>query len=265
MLALVVVVLAGLLMVQLSQDSMDYAALESYVRAKYQREHMIAIAEGVESYYQERGTFPASLQALASTAGYQELRTAIELNMGYVASGTLNDGTWRFNRTVAYMVPQGSKDTVTTYPNSNYCGTGPITTALSWCGDQNSLYFRRETRDTVNEELITQRVRLNRLQQKFARYYNANQKYPDKDGSNNSLAASSINSFADLVGFTGTAANCAGPFQYMGIPIDCGDIFDRWGNRVGYQFESSAHVIFVSESPFINASGEQVIVAVDRM
>lgn len=265
MLALVVIVLAGLLLVQMSQDEMDYAALESYVRAKYQRAHMIAIAEGLESYYQERGTFPSSLQALASTSGYQELRNAIELNMGYASSGGLNDGTWRFTRTVAYLVPQGSKQTVASYANTNYCGTGPITTALSWCGDQNSLYFRRETRDTVNEELTTQQVRLNRLQQKFARYFNANQRYPDKDVANNSLASSSVTSVAELVGFAGTAATCFGTFQYMGIPIDCGDIFDRWGNRVGYQFESSAHVIFVSESPFINASGEQVVVAVDRM
>jgi hypothetical protein len=84
------------------------------------------------------------------------------------------------------------------------------------------------------------------------------------DGSNNALATSSVISIAALVGYTGNARNCTGQYQYLGIPIDCNDMFDLWGGKVGYQFETDQHVIFVSEPPIFNGSGDRVIVAVDR-
>jgi hypothetical protein len=264
MLALFVIAIAGLVLVGLSQHNLDFTGLESYARAQYQREHIVSIASGVESYYQETGTYPATLQALATTQGYQELRSTLEFNMGYATSAVLTDGSWQFKRAVAYLVPEGIAESVASYASKNYCGTGTVLTAISWCGDQRGLYYRRETRDSINADMTTQQLRFNRLQSKFVRYYNAHQEYPNRDGSNSLLAEGSLSSIASLVGYTGTPSACAGTFQYMGIPIDCGDIFDRWGNYTNYQFENVAHVIFISESPFINASGQRVLIAVDR-
>lgn len=265
MLAWFASILAGIILVLVSQSSAVYKELAGYTRSQVERGNMIEVASGLESYYQERGVYPATLQALASTPGYEHLHSGFSNNMGYTKSGALNDGTWQFQRAVVYLVPAGSDDRVDTYPAKNYCGTGSSLTAISWCGNRQGLYYRRETRDTVNEDLTTQQVRLIRLQMKFARFYNAFAKYPDKNSSNGALSEGSLSTVAELAGYTGAPSSCQGTHQYLGIPIDCSDMFDRWGNYVTYQFESATHVIFISESPFFNASGERVIVAVDRM
>ena len=69
---------------------------------------------------------------------------------------------------------------------------------------------------------------------------------------------------AALAGYAGTAANCSGQYQYRGIPIDCSDMFDSWGGKIGYQFESANHIILVSETPFYNSTGTRLVIPVDR-
>ena len=242
----------------------QYTALWGKLRTKTQQADLILLAEGLEMFYTEKNAFPASLSAFVSSPGYEYLRSAISRGVDYSVSPTISDGIWSFNRAVVYLYDGTKGLTPTTYLASNTCGSGDFSSAVSWCGLYTSLYFKRESRDKLLEQITTQRLALNRLSMKFAAYYSANQQYPTKDASNASLAANSITSMAALAGYGGTAANCSGQFQYQGIPIDCSDMFDRWGGAVGLQFVDSQHIIFVSEPPIFDNTGAKVLIAVDR-
>ena len=225
---------------------------------------MIRTAEAMELYFREKGDYPASIAALAATPGYEYINSSMNAWQGYGVSGSLTDSVWTFRRGVLFTNDPSTGTSVSDYLSANQCDTGGYSSAESWCGTKTSMWFRKETRDQMNEQIVTERARLNRLSQKFADYKNTNSTYPDRDASNVALAASSITALAALAGYAGTAANCSGQYQYRGIPIDCSDMFDSWGGKIGYQFESANHIILVSETPFYNSTGTRLVIPVDR-
>lgn len=242
----------------------QYEYLYSLVSAQTRQRDMITLAEGLEMYYTERHAFPASLAALAATSGFEYVKSSFNLWQGYAVSPSLMDGVWTFTRAVAYSVGLNDGTTAASYLATNYCGSGGYDSAASWCGSSKGRWYRKETREQVTDQITTQRVRLNRLTQKLANFYSANQKYPDVDAANIALGANSITSLATLAGYAGGASNCSGQYQYQGVPIDCADMFDLWGGAIGYQFVSGQHVILVSETPIFNAAGNRVVIAADR-
>jgi hypothetical protein len=226
---------------------------------------MVKIGEAMELYYQEKGTMPPDLATLAATPGYEYIAARLNNWEAYSNTGQLTDGTWSFTRTAAVAFDHSDGTTVASYFAANACGTNGFATEIaSWCGAANSRWYAVDTRKYIKPQMTTERVKLDRLSQKFADYYNTNGAYPSVDQANNPLGAASITSLAQLAGYSGSARNCSGQFQYQGIPIDCDEMFDLWGGLVGYQFQTSGHVILVSEPPIFDASGNRVIVAVDR-
>lgn len=239
--------------------------LAEVYQAKQKMRDITRVAEAIERYYWENNALPASLNALAATAGFQDVASSLNTWQGYGVSPSITDGTWTFQRAVAFTFDPSKGGTVASYLAQNACGAnGYATEAGSWCGTKTSLWFVKDTRHQLNERIVTERVHLNRLSQKFADFYNKNGKYPDRDAANVTLAAGSITSLASLVGYTGTAKACTGQYQYLGIPIDCSDLFDSWGGAIGYQFEGTNHIILVSEPPIFNSSGTRVVIAADR-
>jgi hypothetical protein len=240
-------------------------------RARTQQQEMMNVSESVEQFYRENTTFPASLAALSTSPGYEHVRSSLNTWQGYGVSPSISDALWTFQRVVVFT-NDPTKKSSTDYLAANECGTGGYDTAQSWCGSKTSMWYRKESREAINEQIVTQRARLNRLTQKFATYFNGPapltigvaQKYPDKDRSNVSLAPNSISSLAALVGYSGAANNCSGEYQFQGLPIDCGDMFDLWGGKIGYQFINGDHIILVSETPIFDSSGNRVVIAADR-
>lgn len=246
------------------REGFDRTATTYSLRAK--EDDMVTIAEALELYAREKGAMPPSLAALAATPGYEYLGTRYDNWQGYAISPVLNDGTWQFTRTVVYTFDRSNGMTDAEYLAKNTCGSNAFAVETGrWCGDDNSRYYVVDSRKYYKPQLTTARIKLTRLSQKFADYYNSNSAYPSVDASGSPLGVSSITSMAALAGYSGNAKNCSGTYQYQGIPIDCNDMFDLWGGRVGYQFEGPGHVIFVSEPPIFNAAGARVVVAVDRM
>jgi hypothetical protein len=260
---ILVVVIATLLFLFMDGVAGQYRDLTQLYQSRSRQIQIVSLAESIAQFYHENATFPASLAALYSSAGFQHVRSLIDSWQGYAVSPTINDGVWRFNRLVLYSNDPTKGTTAAAYLAANACGTGGYDTALSWCGTKDSNWFRLETRERYNDQIATQRARMARLLQKMSDHYNVNGGFPDKDRFNVALAPNSMTRVADLVGYSGSATNCSGTFTYMTIPVDCGDMFDLWGNPIGYQFVSNKHVLLVSETPIYNSSGNRLVIAAE--
>lgn len=224
----------------------------------------IAMAENIEQFYLEKVAFPATIDALGSTAGFEHSRSLKNAWQGYAVSPTISDGVWQFSRAVLISNDPSRGIDAAAYLGANACGVGGYDTATSWCGSPKGQWFRRESRERYNDQMATQRVRMVRVLQKLTDYYNKAGKFPDKDSGGSALAANSINALSTLGGFAGAADTCSGTYTYMGVPIDCGDMYDLWGNAIGYQFVGAKHIVLISETPILNDSGDRVLVAVDH-
>lgn len=244
------------------------AAAQRDIAANYrvinEQQNMIVLSEGIEQYYRENNSFPADLSTLISTPGYEYIAGSLGLNQGYAVSGSIVDSIWTFQRMVTFRFDSSNGLNETAYLTTNACGSGAFGVAQSWCGAKQSLWFKRENRESFNGLIVTQRARLIRLSQKFANYFNKNQKYPNTDKNSVALVANTNTSLVTLTGYAGTAKNCSTQLQYSGIPIDCGDLYDLWGGQVGYQFIDNNHFILTSEPPILNAAGNRVVIALDR-
>ena len=222
-----------------------------------------SLAENVAQYFLETNTFPTSLAALAATPGFEQARGMEDSWEGYAVSPAIADMTWDFQRAVLESNDPSKGIDAATYLATNNCGTGGYDTAISWCGSPTGLWYRSETRENYAAQISTERGRMHRFEQKLAEYYNANQSFPDKDSGGTSLGADSVTTLAALASFGGTADTCSGTFSYMGVPVDCADIYDLWGQPIGYQFMNSKHIVLVSEPPIFNNLGNRVVVASD--
>lgn len=221
----------------------------------------VLIAKAVDRFVAQRGAFPASLDALVATPGYEALRSARNNWQGFALSATLTDGAWSYQRMALWTRDPSRGVDAATYAAINRCGSGSVFTAASWCGDQRGHWFRRETRALFPYQLAEQRIRQHRTLQVFADAYSAAGSFPDQDADGNSLVAGSIESLASLAGYSAGAAACTGVYLFDGVPLDCADLFNQWGQPVGYQFISSSSVLLVSEPPIFDASGARVVIA----
>lgn len=258
--ALAVSFLLATLMGGVASQNHDLATL---YQSRTKNMQVVAMAENIEQYFLEKAVFPASIPALSATRGFEHSRALVDNWQGYAVSPTIADSVWQFNRAVLFSNDPSKGVNVASYLASNSCGAGGYDTATSWCGAATGRWFRRETRERYNEQISTQRARMSRLLQKFTDYYNTNGKFPDKDSGGTALGLNSISNIAALAAFGGSAGSCSGTFTYMGVPIDCGDMYDVWGRVIGYQFVSSKHVLVISETPIFNNSGNRVVVAAD--
>jgi len=264
MLPFVIIAIFTWCVAEFAPVTLTHSSTADYYELRAKELDMRRVAEAIELYRRQFGSYPASLTALAATPGYQYLGSNLNNWQSYAATGALNDGTWTFKRIAAFTRSPGS-GSVASYLGKNSCGSSAFSIETgSGCGSTDSRWYVSDERRYLVDQLATQQVRMVRLNQKFADYYNRYGYYPKVDAAGTSLGASSITALAALAGYGGTAQNCEGRYQYQGIPIDCGDMFDIWGGRVGYQFEDPEHVIFVSEPPIFNGSGTRVVVAVDR-
>jgi len=264
MLPLLVAALGFWLMFIFDGSAQTYRTVGQAYRELVKENQVQEMASAVAQFQRETGAYPATLNALVTTTGKEHLRSSVDAWQGYTVSGTLNDGVWQYRRSALYMRNPIDGLSATDYFAVNTCGTGNATTASSWCGQANSKWYREETRLDYNSQLSQQRARMNMLLQKLASYYNSAQVLPDKAFSGATLSANSITRISALVNYTGAANNCTGTFVYMNaVPIACEDMYDIWGNPVGYQFISNKRVIIVSESPLINATGVPVRVAAE--
>lgn len=261
MLPVLFLALAVLLTALLDGVAAERFDLAKAYQSRIRYAQTVALAENIEQHYLDTGAFPASPTALGAASGYEHTRSLTDSWHGYTVSPILSDGTWQYQRLVLYSRNPATGATAAEFLADNHCGTGGPDTAASWCGSPDSRWFRRESRERYNELLTTQRVRMDRMLQKLANYYNKAGSFPDKDNLGTPLAADSMTPLKTLAGYGGLAGNCTGTYTYMGVPVDCGDMYDLWGAPVGYQFLGAKHVLLVSETPLFNGAGNRLVVS----
>lgn len=241
----------------------QYRDLTQRYQSRSQQMQLVSLAENIEQFYVEHAAPPPTVDALASSAGFEQVRGYTNRWQQYGVSPVLTDATWRFTRAVLFTKDPTGGTTAANYLADNACGAGGFDTAVSWCGSKDSRWFRLESRERYAGQIVTQRARMTRMLQKLSDHYNANGGFPAKDNLGTDLAIDSVTKLTTLVGYAGTAANCSGTFNYMGVPVDCGDLFDLWGAPVGYQFLSKKRVMLTSESPIYDAAGSRVVVVAE--
>lgn len=237
--------------------------LAKHIRNERVKIDMNMLSSGVDQYYKDTGTYPTSLATLVTTNGFEHLKSAQNAEVGYQVSGTITDTVWSFNRAVIVQFNPQASETVATVTYGNTCGSGAASLAASWCGTAKRMWQRKEARESMNNHIADQRIRQQRVISKFAAYYNNVQKLPNKDQTSAALAASERYNLNTLAGYTGTASACSGSYSWMGIPIDCSDMFDRWGNQVDVIYFSDTHIALVSVSPLKNSAGASINIASD--
>lgn len=248
----------------------QYTGLASSYQSASRAMQTKFIAEQLELYFVEHHVFPLSTSDLANTPGYEQVRSMVQQPwQGYSISPMLNDGVWQYQRMVFFSTDPRRGIQSAQYLANNACGTGNFNSSQSWCGSHDSRWFRRETKERYHEQIMTQRVRMYHTLQKFSHYYNAVRNnapghFPNKEVDEvTALPAGSMRLLAELANYSGSANNCNGTYTYVGIPIDCGDMYDLWGQPISYQFLSDNHIALTSESPIINSSGTPVIIAAE--
>lgn len=220
------------------------------------------VASAVRRYKEIYGTYPASLAALAGAGGFEHLKpllASVGTNaLGYVVtSAPVSDGVWRFDRAVIFTVKVQAGETAAAYTAVNYCGTGDIASATSWCGSPDSYWARNEGRDRYVPDLIAERLRQHRLIKKFTEAYNSGSdgNFPD--------VGSEYAQLTSLVGFGGNARSCTGTYQWKGIPLDCDDLYSVFGTPTVINQITRKHIALLSESAVKDASGSLINVATD--
>lgn len=257
---LIIGILANLYLSHVTEQIYDTARMFQS-RAKAMK--VVQLAENIERYYAENDVLPASLNVLTSATGFEHTKGLVDNWQAYGVSGTLTDGVWSYQRAVLAMTDPAGGVMASDFMATNACGTGAYSTASSWCGDRTGRWYRRETRESFNDEITSQRVKMHRTLQKFADYFSYYGYFPKVDAGGVALATNSVIKLATLAGYAGANNSCTGARQYVGVPVDCSDMFDQWGGAIGYQFVNKRHVILTSETPIFNSSGNRVVVSAE--
>lgn len=232
-------------------------------QSRLTQQQISSLAENIEQFYIENKSYPTTLTALTATPGFEHAKSQLNNWQSYGVSNWISDSTWTFKRMILVSKAPDKTVTAATYMTSNACGTGSYATATSWCGERTGKWYRSELRDKYNDQVSSQRVHLTRTLQKLTEFYNEGGSFPAVNATGTALAADSLTTLASLASYSGTSTACTGTFKYSGIPIDCADMFDSWGNLIGYQFINSKHIILISEPNIFDNLNNKVIIAAD--
>lgn len=246
--------LAGIFMVAQAQENIGIARYYEW------QGRDIAVRQAsaeVDRYYAETGSIPASLAALSISPGFEHIKGVLRPWQEMAVSSTLNDGVWQFKRVSVYTQDPTKGQQAANYlaSSNNGCGAGDFASGADWCGSKSSIWWRLETREIIPMQITAQRIRQNRLLQKFGNFYSKNSAFPNPGAASATLAAT--------VGYAGTATNCTGTFQWQGVPLDCSDLYSVWGTPVTYNLLSTKHIGLISATPIVNAAGTPLYVSSD--
>lgn len=219
------------------------------------------MAQALDAYESDNQAIPQSLDDLVAAQGYEFTRGLIEPWQGYLAATGLVDGSWQFDRMVFFSTQPRLGIQAAEYLDDNRCGVGSAEQAASWCGSRSGKWYRFETRNVAPQQVVKQRLRLIRTGQKLAQFFNAYKTFPPIDNYGTQFLPGDSLPIALLANYSLGSKECTGTHMIHAMPLDCGDLFDLWGQPVRYQFESNRKIALVSVSPLRDNTGKPIIIA----
>lgn len=244
------------------------AEAASFHREQAARAALPVLVQAVQQHYAQHLTYPATLDALTGTAGFEHVKLPRAARAGYAAASPLADGVWQFDRAAAFVQDARFAVAEADYlaASHNTCDSAAgFATAPAWCGTVTSQWTRLESRNSYPRELGAIRVGLNRTLQKFADAYSAALVMPG------GLAPGNSATLRSLVGYPAgqSAADCHGVWRLpaapatASVPLDCTDLFTRAGAEVTLNYHAPNHVSLAVDSGIRTAGGQPVVVAAD--
>lgn len=217
------------------------------------------IGEALEAFYRDKLVYPASLSELASTPGYEYINAfaARPETYGYYQQSGLTTSSYQFKRASAFALQTNVLETSAEYAvgHESTCGTGTLSTSLSWCGRPGFAWTVSDNRPLVLDALGRESERQQRTISKLRRVYRTNgtTTFPTISPTTNTLPA--------LVGYTGTKANCAGAFRlWTRVALDCTDLYSHFGQPVSLTRVSSTQLTLTASagSAMMKADGTEL-------
>lgn len=213
------------------------------------------LSRDLEHYRVEAGVYPDSLQAMADRVGFEHVRPVDSVAVHYTKTTSLTGALWTYDR--AGLVSQDVldvRDVAAVFGASPCASTGTFVTATAWCGRDRDAWRVAESKDLAAADLALQRSHLNFTARKFALYYTANGSFPNPGIGTVTLAAQ--------VGYAGSAGNCAGVWNWGGIPLGCDDLFTTRGQEVAYVYQSSKSIELTAPSVWRSNTGQVVALSI---
>lgn len=266
------VVVVSIMMMLLSVWA--FISAESFQAAKSQRLSVLSdgqalIASEVNRYHLETGLFPASLEALSATPGFEHLKSYVSVaNKGVlpaptspwkvVTSNVLSNGLIQYQRAVILAMPDSST-TLTNYLSAanNECNLSGSTQtfygAPTWCGSNKAIWSTLETGElkTLRERMAYQQQKA--LADKLIRRYKTYANFPAVATATEVRALATPRDASSTVGLNRTG--CVGTFHWQTVGIECADLYNQFGNPVRYRRVAAKQFQLTSTSQIKNASG----------
>lgn len=228
------------------------------------------IASEVKRYHLETGLWPASLEALSATTGYEHLRQFTStVNGGALASPTtpwsltrsnvLNNGTIQYQRVGIIGLSDNSKTLANLLSYSyNTCNptssTADFSSTSNWCG--NDKYASWSKTDTIELQGLREKWAYNEhnaTATKIIRNYKATGTIPVVAVA---TPLYSLVTKVDTASVAGTTpATCLGQFYWQGMGFECGDLYNQFGNPVTYRNLAARKFELASTSQILNSAG----------
>ncbi|MBF6615619.1 MAG: hypothetical protein ITG07_02725 [Candidimonas sp.] len=229
-------------------------------RAEIIRDDVKAVISAISDQHSGGSAPYLTPSQIVASQGYEHLRTRGWERLQFTGVSGIGTGVsgigneiWRFNRAAIWFESPYHYVGNEAYLSAanNACGNGQFSASESWCGREQSIWGKIESKGGYSALVFAEKQRLSRTMSKFYKRYN-------KDRTFSSIPNGSSSTLAALVGYTGTASACAHIFSYNEIPFDCHDLFNYWGVPVVFHKFTDLHVALANRTEIFDGSGNPV-------
>lgn len=259
---LIVFIFVGLLASSSASVVMTFQGVREADRASYRKAAFQRVIDAASVFYEEDGSYPASLAVLASDERFSYLRDQPEsLVLAYRVSPMLTDAasSIQFRRAGLVLQELGRIQDEAGLFVSNGCPPTAGQTfdnGLQWCGPPQTPWAVFDERAPAGRRQAQQEARLQRMLKRFVAWHDANGlSFPDP-------GSTTEQELKTLVGASAvTVNNCTGVWAWQGIPFSCDELMSGGGEPVTYTRISAKRVRLRVQIQDVDASGNAISVS----
>lgn len=184
----------------------------------------------------------------------------------YAVQTNISDGTWTFDRAVVWLARPGhpEEEEAELLANGNRCGTGAFAAAPSFCLSPDVPHTRVQTNQGANAAVAQTKRELSRTMRKLLGSYYTSGRFPSDSPATGNFTVGTGYRLTQIVGYTGTSADCSGSFVFNAITFDCTDLFaPSSGLPIFYTYTSPSRASFYVGTRLRRADGQNVVIGTE--